>query len=364
MLTDNMRLALVALCLAGLIACGVTLYLRTHAAASPIVISGPSETLAPSGSMPSGPVAAGQSVASGMADLAGTSASAAGTVSGSASLSDASVDAPTSSASGAPPDARSVSGALPDAPSPSAAISGPSGPDAYPASSIAHEPRSASTSPGDPAAPASPARSRYLAVHVAAAVKRPGLYWLRPGSRIADAIHAAGGPRRDADLDAVNLAEMLADAEKVYVPWKSASPAPERPSVPSRLPRTGRTPRPAYGNTIGRVSIVPLNPVGLGVQIPSVPPLPGLSDAGLPRGFRPSMGASGKLVQGSGERVNINAASPEDLQRLPGVGPAMARRILAYRIESGGFGSIDQLREVKGIGAKKFARIAPLVTLR
>ena len=137
--------------------------------------------------------------------------------------------------------------------------------------------------------------SARLYVDVAGAVRRPSLYVLPPGSRVMQAILAAGGPTREADMDAVNLAEKVADGEKVFVPKRGVTP-----------PQSAR-------------------------------------------------------VDAQTSAVPNHTAAEADLQRLPGVGPSMAGRILAYRQQVGRFEKIEDLMMVTGIGPKKFAKIVPFV---
>jgi competence protein ComEA len=175
------------------------------------------------------------------------------------------------------------------------------------------------------APPAAPAARIY--VDVAGAVRRPALYALPPGSRIMQAIVAAGGPASGADLDSVNLAQKLADGEKVFVPKHTAAlPASDRPVPLTALVATELHPASKIAKTL-------------------------LS------------GHSNKLTAESGLQIALNTATIDDLQKLPTVGPAMAARILAYRAQSGGFGKLDDLMQVPGIGPKKFAKIAPCVKL-
>ncbi len=166
-------------------------------------------------------------------------------------------------------------------------------------------------------APAPPTR---LYVDVSGAVRRPSLYVLPPGSRVMQAVRAAGGPTGEADMDSVNLAEKVTDGQKVFVPKRAAF-------------------MPA--------SSLPMPTVGT----PTVTKKSGTAKTG-----------STKLSAGSGETVALNAATPEQLERLPGVGPSMAGRILAYRAQVGGFEKPEDLMNVPGLGPKKYARIAPFVT--
>ncbi|MGO8670513.1 MAG: helix-hairpin-helix domain-containing protein [Capsulimonadaceae bacterium] len=169
-----------------------------------------------------------------------------------------------------------------------------------------------------------------IAIDVAGAVKNPGVWTIPPGARVQDAIRAAGGAKPDADLDAVNLAERLTDGEKVYLPHKSEHVSAAPP-----------------GNSIG--------PPTPGVQATG-----GVEDSG---GHSSSSGRSDKLTDPSQGRIDINSAGLDQLQRLPGVGPAMAARILAYRQQNGGFKSPQELMDVGGIGEKRMARLAPFVVV-
>lgn len=185
-----------------------------------------------------------------------------------------------------------------------------------------------------------PAPEPMYYVHVAGAVKRPSLYLLSPGSRVMQAIKAAGGPTAKADLDSVNLAEKIKDGEKVYVPVKVAA-------APMLSPP---------GNAIGHQSIVP-------DAAPSTP-APTQPSAKTAKSTKAAAGKPAKLSSPSQGQVNINTASAEQLQRLPGIGPAMAARVIAYRQQAGGFKQLEDLQEVGGIGPKKYAKMAPLIKLK
>lgn len=158
------------------------------------------------------------------------------------------------------------------------------------------------TRSAEPATSDSPSSSRGadVVVHVAGAVARAGVYRLSDGARTVDAIGAAGGARADADLARVNLAARLSDGLRVYVP--------------------------AVGEA-------------------TVPPLEG-QDA----------------VPGGGP-INLNAATAEQLDDLPGIGPSTAAAIIAHRRDHGPFQSIDQLLDVRGIGAAKLEQIRPFLVV-
>jgi competence protein ComEA len=131
-----------------------------------------------------------------------------------------------------------------------------------------------------------------VVVHVAGAVRRPGVYPMRSNARVAEAVERAGGATRRADLSQVNLAAKVEDGRQVLVPAKvrvaGGGPAPE-------------------------------------------------SQAGVP--------------------LNLNTATLEQLDELDGIGPATAQSILDYREEHGGFGSVEELAGVPGIGEVRLASL-------
>jgi competence protein ComEA len=140
-------------------------------------------------------------------------------------------------------------------------------------------------------------------VHVAGAVRRPGVYRLRAGDRIREAVERAGGPRSGADVNAINLAAKVSDGQQVIVP-RRAGPAAAGAVV-------------AAGGSSGGSD---------GGGAPAVP-------------------------------VNLNSATLEQLDTLDGVGPATAQKIIDWRTENGGFRSVDDLAQVPGIGPKRMAAL-------
>jgi competence protein ComEA len=132
--------------------------------------------------------------------------------------------------------------------------------------------------------------SRGIYVHVAGAVRRPGLVRVPAGTRVAVALERAGGPLRRAELSGVNLAARLDDGQQIVVPVRGATPG-------------------AGGAAAGEAA----------------------------GGAKPSLGA----------------ATAEQLDEIDGIGPTLAERIVEYRTEQGGFGSVEELGEVEGIGEKR-----------
>lgn len=155
-----------------------------------------------------------------------------------------------------------------------------------------------------------------VAVHVAGAVLVPGLHVLPSGSRVADAIAAAGGIAPGADLDRVNLASPLLDGSRVWIP-----------SVGQEMPD---------------------------LVEPQVADRGGAGTAGAPQG------GGGP---GAGSVVDLNAADAAALEALPGVGPSTAQAIVAHREANGPFRSVDELIEVRGIGPAKLEQIRPMATV-
>jgi len=141
--------------------------------------------------------------------------------------------------------------------------------------------------------------SSEVVVDVAGAVARPGVVRLQSGARVTDAVGAAGGPSPDADVDQVNLAARVADGDRVYVPRRGESAPP------------------------------------------------------------PAAGSSGSAAKAG--PIDINAATAEELDGLPGVGPATVAAILEYRTRHRRFRSVDELLDVPGIGPAKLASLRPKV---
>ena len=142
-----------------------------------------------------------------------------------------------------------------------------------------------------------------LVVDVQGQVQNPGVYQLPDGSRVGDAIKAAGGVREGSDTTSVNLARFLEDGEQIYLS-------------------------------------------GLGPDGTDGESLQSAGGASFARG-----------------RLNLNRATENELDGLPGVGPVLAKRIVAYRAEHGNFGSVSELQKVSGIGPSKFNELRNFVTV-
>lgn len=203
-----------------------------------------------------------------------------------------------------------------------------------------------------------PARRGPLYVHVSGQVAHPGLYRLPAGARVMDAVTGAGGATGNANLDALNLATPLRDGQKLVVPGFNDGPLGPDSSYILDSP-----PPPPPAPVLVRAD-PPL------VQTPDLVPSDayGAGDATVRPAWTGSVAApaapnSAKLRNPGDGVVNINTAGERELQRLPGVGPSTARKILDYRNAHGGFRTVEELMEVKGIGEAKLAKMAPFVVL-
>jgi competence protein ComEA len=157
-----------------------------------------------------------------------------------------------------------------------------------------------------------------IVVHVTGAVEKSGVYRLPAGSRVNDAL-AKASVRAEADLDSLNLAAPLIDGQKVVVPIKQEKSMVNGPGV---------------------------NPGG---------PF----SAGLPK----SMASGGNPAPGSGGLVNINTADQAALDSLPGIGPALAQRIIQYREKNGPYKVPEDIKNVSGIGEKRFENLKDLISV-
>lgn len=170
-------------------------------------------------------------------------------------------------------------------------------------------------------------------VHVAGAVKKAGVVRLPKGSRVHDAIVAAGGATALADLNRLNLASVLEDGQKIYVP------------------RQGEPVQPEAGAPGGQPGGQPA------VSAPAGSPPAGTGAAGT------GSGASNDGSGAAGAKVNLNTATVEELDGLPRVGPVLAQRIVDWRAEHGNFKAVEELDAVGGVGPKMLEALLPLVTV-
>lgn len=150
----------------------------------------------------------------------------------------------------------------------------------------------------------------YIKIHITGQVKKSGIIELENGSRISDAIEKAGGITELANLDEVNLAYCLQDGQKLYIP------SIEEKEIEYITEENGE-------NIIEETN-----------------------------------------VSSASKIININKADVEDLETIPGIGPSMAQKIINYRIENGDFKSVEDLKNVSGIGEKKFEGMREYISVK
>ena len=153
-------------------------------------------------------------------------------------------------------------------------------------------------------------------IHITGSVKKPGIVKLKEGSRIEDAIEAAGGLTENADISKVNLAYIVEDGTKIKIPSSQEEDIGDEEVI---------------DNGSGENIIIEENTT-----------------------------SSNK----SSQTININKATENELQTLPGIGASLASRIIEYRSQNGKFGSIDDIKNVNGIGESKFENIKDLITVK
>ena len=147
-------------------------------------------------------------------------------------------------------------------------------------------------------------------IHIAGAVKQPGVYQLEQGKRIIDAVKIAGGQAEEANLDAINLAAQLYDGQKIMIPFISD----------------------ANSNNLSRT-----------LGIVETPP--------------------SSMNSGNSSLLNLNSAEARQLENLPGIGSVLADRILEYRKDHGMFRTMEEVMNVPGIGEKKFESMKEFITV-
>ena len=150
-----------------------------------------------------------------------------------------------------------------------------------------------------------------IVVHITGEVKKEGVIYLKKGARIVDAIKQAGGETKEADLSQVNLAYELQDGQKIYIPNKNEK----------------------------------ISQYIIGINGET------MNDSSA------STGSESTSYNKEGTKVNINTANQSELDSLPGIGPALAQRIIDFREETGNFNSIEDIQHVKGIGDSKYEDI-------
>ncbi len=185
----------------------------------------------------------------------------------------------------------------------------------------------------EPVVVSTPGTAASIKVHVVGEVVWPGQYLLKAGARVQDAIMAAHGPTPIADLNRVNLAALLRDGDRVVIPRIVQPPYPYPGTAEDR----------SHADDHGRVG--------------------NRSRADDSGGGRSRPSPPGAQAGETTPTVNVNTATAAELERLPGIGPVLARRMVEHREARGLFRRLDDLLEVKGIGPKLLRRLQPWLRL-
>lgn len=167
-----------------------------------------------------------------------------------------------------------------------------------------------------------------IVVHVSGAVNIEGIVELEAGSRIANAIEKAGGIKENADMTNINLAYLLEDGMKIHIPTKEETEANKNNE-----------------NTLTESYVTS-------------------SSSGVSSKEDTNSTQSSSKSTASSVKVNINTASQEELDTLPGIGPSIALKIIDYREQNGKFNSIEEIKEVSGIGDAKYEKIKDSITIK
>lgn len=212
---------------------------------------------------------------------------------------------------------------------------------------------------------ATPAPST-IAVAVSGEVARPGVYHLPSGSRVADLLDQAGGAADRADPAVPSRALLLRDEMHIHVPAAAVSPAAAA-APPVATAHEPGLPPPATASVAGLPASAPTTPPPLLVDNQAMPvgSTPALAATATPLIPSPptTPGARPVTATAPAGLINLNTASTSDLERLPGIGPALAERIVADRQRNGPFRRIEDLDRVPGIGPTLLARLRPLVSI-
>lgn len=178
-----------------------------------------------------------------------------------------------------------------------------------------------------PSSPAVQNESKMLYVHVVGAVQQPGVYQLPAGARLFNALEKAS-PLPEADLAVLNLAAPLSDGQQVYVPRQGEIALEKERLTAGGMSNRGTATATGSGN------------------------------------YPAEVGSGALSAAEKTGRLNLNTASEKELdERLPGIGPALAKRIVEYREQHGGFRSPEELKNVSGIGEKRYEQIKDLITV-
>ena len=181
-----------------------------------------------------------------------------------------------------------------------------------------------------------------MLIHVIGSVNKPGVVEIPKESRMADAIDMAGGFAKNADIEAVNLAYKLEDGQQLYIPEKdTGNKTTKKKTVQNKS-----------NKTLPGVQSIAVKGQNGGISN---------SDKGVKT---EALVGNGQQINSAGEIVvNLNTASQEQLDSLPGVGPATAKKIIEYRNKNGRFKAPEDIKKIGGIGKAKYEKIKERITI-
>lgn len=181
-----------------------------------------------------------------------------------------------------------------------------------------------------------------IVVHISGCVNQEGIVKLEANSRIADAIEKAGGLKENADISKINLAYLLEDGMKIYIPSIEETKASENETQEST------TSTQISNSTTYNTQSKSTSTDNTKNYITTTPSSDEQSDSS----------------DSSSQKININTATQTELETLPGIGPSTALKIINYRSENGKFSTIEDIKNVKGIGDSKFNNIKDYITVK
>ena len=177
-----------------------------------------------------------------------------------------------------------------------------------------------------------------IIIHITGAIKKAGIYELKENSRIADAIEAAEGLTENANIQDINLAYVLEDGEKIYIPTKEETKQSKSETTEKSIDKTTVYITKNTGGTEKSASNTE-----------------NTNNSGNTK--------NNNSTTNKNEKININTATQAELETLPGIGPSTALKIINYRKENGKYKTIEDIKKVSGIGDSKYNKIKELIKI-
>lgn len=177
-----------------------------------------------------------------------------------------------------------------------------------------------------------------IIIHITGAIKKEGIYELKENSRIADAIEAAEGLTENANIQDINLAYVLEDGEKIYIPTKEETKQSKSETTEKSIDKTTVYITKNTGGTEKSASNTE-----------------NTNNSGNTK--------NNNSTTSKNEKININTATQAELETLPGIGPSTALKIINYRKENGKYKTIEDIKKVSGIGDSKYNKIKELIKI-